>query len=106
MPSEVTLSTEQKVLIVAEPVTEAGNPAPIDGAVAFAVTSGTCTIQAVDGTSAYVVSGNAPGDSLITMTCDADLGAGITTVTDTLTAHVVSATAASLDVTVGEPELK
>jgi hypothetical protein len=40
------------------------------------------------------------------MHCDADLGAGVVPVDDTLTVTVVSPTAASLEVTVGEPELK
>jgi hypothetical protein len=53
-----------------------------------------------------VVSGSAPGDSLVTMACDADLGAGVVPVSDTLTVHVTSATAASLAVTLDEPVLK
>jgi hypothetical protein len=106
MPSECTLTTEEKVLVIAQPKTEAGNPAPIDGAVAFTVTSGTCTVEPVDATSAYVVSGSAPGDSTVTMRCDADLGAGMVPVNDVLTVHVVSPTAERLEITVGDPELK
>jgi hypothetical protein len=106
MPSTVTLSTEEKVLVTVQPLTEAGNPAPVDGAATFTVTSGTCTIEGVDTLSAYVVSGSAPGDSLVTMACDADLGAGVVPVSDTLTVHVTSATAASLAVTLDEPVLK
>jgi hypothetical protein len=100
------MTTEEKVLVLVQPLTEAGNPAPVDGAATFTVTSGTCTIAPVDNLSAYVVSGSAPGDSLITMHVDADLGAGVVPVDDTLTVTVVSPTAASLEVTVGEPELK
>jgi hypothetical protein len=106
MPQAATMTTEEKVLVLVQPLTEAGNPAPVDGAATFTVTSGTCTITPVDDLSAYVVSGSAPGDSLITLHVDADLGAGVVPVDDTLTVTVVSPTAASLEVTVGEPELK
>jgi hypothetical protein len=106
MPTDVTLSTEQKVLVTVQPLTEAGNPAPIDGSATFTVTSGTCTIEPVDQLSAFVVSGDAPGESLVTLHCDADLGAGVVPVDDTLLVHVTSATAESLAVTVGAPELK
>jgi hypothetical protein len=106
MADPITLSTEQKALVTVQPLTAAGNPAPVDGTAQFLVTSGTCTIAPVDDLSAYVVSGDGPGDSTLSMSVDADLGAGVTTVTDTMLVHVISATAASLDVTVGTPELK
>lgn len=106
MPSELTMTTEEKTLITAEPMTEAGNPATVDGAVVFSVTSGNCTVQAVDALSAYVVSGPAPGDSQIAVQADADLGAGVVHISDTVLVHVTSATAESLSLTIAEPELK
>jgi hypothetical protein len=106
MAESIQMTNEEKRLVIAHPMTAAGNPAQIDGTVQFSVTSGTCTIAPVDDTSAYVVSGDAPGDSTVEMACDADLGAGVVPVLDTMVVHVVSASAASLDVTVGEPELK
>lgn len=106
MPETVTMTTEEKVLILVQPMTAAGNPAVVDGAATFTVTSGTCTIAPVDDLSAYVVSGDTPGDSTVTMHCDADLGAGVVPVEDTLLVHVTSASAASLDISVGTPELK
>jgi hypothetical protein len=60
----------------------------------------------VDAISAYVVSGPEPGDSTVLVQVDADLGEGVVPVMDTRTVHVTSATAASLDLTVGAPELK
>lgn len=106
MPGEVSMTNEEKRLVTVQPLTAAGNPAPVDGAAVFSVTAGTCTIAPVDALSAYVVSGTDPGDSTVTMQVDADLGAGVVPVLDTLTVHVTSATAASLDITVGAPELK
>jgi hypothetical protein len=106
MADAISMSNEEKRLVTALPLTAQGNPAPIDGTVQYSVTSGTCTIAPVDDTSAYVVSGDTPGDSTVQMACDADLGAGVVPVLDTMLVHVTSASAASLDVTVGAPEPK
>ena len=106
MADAVSLTTEEKRLVTATPMTAAGNPATIDGAVQFSVSSGTCTIAPVDDTSAYVVSGDTPGDSTVEISCDADLGSGVVPVLDSMVVHVTSASAASLTVTVGDPELK
>ncbi len=106
MADAISMSNEEKRLMTVQPLTAQGNPAPIDGAVQFTVTSGTCTIAPVDDASAYVVSGDAPGDATVQMACDADLGAGVVPVLDTMLVHVVSASAASLEVLVGEPEPK
>lgn len=106
MPLEVTMTTEEKVLLHAQPLTEAGNPATIDGAVQFNVTSGTCTIEANDATSAWCVSGSAVGDSTVTVSCDADLGAGVVPVADLYTVHVVNANAERFTLTADTPVLK
>jgi hypothetical protein len=106
MADAITLSNEQKVLVTVQPKTAGGNPAVVDGAATFTVTAGTCTTQQVDPLSAYVLSGSEPGDSTVQMSCDADLGSGVVPVLDTMTVHVTSASAASLDVVVGTPELK
>jgi hypothetical protein len=106
MAADITMSTEEKRLVTVQPKTAGGQDAPVDGAATFAVRSGTCTVVAMDALSAYVVSGDTPGDSVIDMSVDADLGAGVVPVLDTMLVHVTSATAASLEVLVGEPELK
>jgi hypothetical protein len=106
MPSTLTMSDEQKCLVTVQPLTAAGNPAPVDGEAAFTVTAGTCTIAPHDATSAYVVSGSEPGDSTVSVHVDADLGSGVVPVVDTITVHVTSATAESLTITLGAPELK
>jgi len=106
MADAVSMTTEEKRLVMAQPMTAAGNPATVDGAVQFSVSSGTCTIAPVDDLSAYVVSGDTPGDSTVEIACDADLGSGVVPVLDSMVVHVTSASAASLTVTVGDPELK
>jgi hypothetical protein len=105
MPSTVTMTNEEKTRVTVQPMTAAGNPAPVDGAATWTVTAGTCTTQPIDATSAYVVSGD-PGDSTVSVHVDADLGAGVVPVVDTIAVHVTSATAESLTITVGAPELK
>jgi hypothetical protein len=106
MADAISMTNEEKRLITAQPMTAAGNPAVIDGSVAFSIVSGTCTLASVDDTSAYVVSGDTAGDSTVSMVCDADLGSGVINVSDTMLVHVTSASAANLVVTVGNPELK
>jgi len=109
MADAISMTNEERRLITAQPMTAAGNPAVIDGAVQFSVTSGTCTIQPLappEPTKAYVVSGSEPGDSVVQMACDADIGSGVVPVLDTMLVHVTSASAASLQVSVGPPELK
>ena len=106
MASPITMTTEEKSLLSIHPTTEAGNPAVIDGPVSYTVASGTCTIEPVDALTAYVVSGSTPGDSSVLATADADLGAGVTTITDTLIVHVVSPQAEQLGLVAGAPMLK
>lgn len=103
---EITLTNEQKVKVTATPVTATGKPAPVDGAVVFTVQAGDCTVNELDDFSAEIVSGDNPGDSVILVSADADLGDGVETVADTVTVHVEGARAASLGLTVGAPEPK
>lgn len=106
MASPMTMTTEEKALLSVTPTTEAGNPAPIEGAVTYTITSGTCTIEPVDALTAYVVSGAEPGDSTVVATADADLGAGVVHITDTLVVHVTSPLAENLGLGAAEPILK
>lgn len=106
MPTTISMTTEEKVLITASPMTAAGNPAPVDGQASFVVQSGACTVAQVDALSAYVVSGSTTGESQILVSCDADLGAGIVLIEDTVTAQVISPTAAALGLEAAAPELK
>jgi hypothetical protein len=102
----VVLTTEQKVRIAVAPQTSSGSPAQVDGAVLFSVTSGDCTIEPIDNTSAFIVSGSAPGDSVIAVTADADLGAGVEEIADTVQATVTHPKATSLGLTADAPVTK
>jgi hypothetical protein len=106
MPLDVTITTEEKVRIEVSPGTAAGNPAALDGAVTYTVTSGTCTLEAIDEISCFVVSGSTPGDSVISATGDADPGTGVVSLTDTCTVHVTDPLATTLGLSADAPVLK
>ena len=104
MPLEVSLSTEEQVRLSITPTTPGGDPAPIEGTAQWEV-DGTCTVQPIDATSAWILAG-AVGDSVVTVAADADLGAGVVTIMDTATMHVANPMAANLGLAAGTPELK
>lgn len=103
----ITITNEEKVQVTLAPTTAAGNPASLDGLPTWEVTSGDATLEvAADGLSAFLVSG-APGvNSQIAVTADADLGAGIVTLSDVIDLAVVLASASALGLVVGTPVLK
>lgn len=105
MPSSVTMTSEEKALVTVQPLTAAGNPAPVDGNATWTVTAGTCTVAPEGQLTAYILSGE-PGESTVTVHVDADLGAGVVPVVDTIAVTVTSATAEALQVTIDAPVLK
>lgn len=106
MPVDISMSDQQQVVVSVSPVTATGSPAKLDGPPVFAVASGDVTlITATDGMSATIVSG-LDGDSTVSVSADADLGAGIKTISDTITVHVTSPQATSLGLTAATPVAK
>lgn len=105
MPIELSLTTEQKCRVFITPMTPAGHPAPLDGPATWSV-EGACTVTPIDDTSAWVDAGTDPGDSVLTVSADADLGAGVVNVMDTCTVHVANPMAASLGLQADAPVLK
>lgn len=103
---DLTITNEEKVRVQCVPVTAAGNPAPLDGDVAFEVVIGSCTVERVDATTVFIVSGDLPGDCQLTVSADADLGEGVEPISDVITVHVEGAQAASLGLVADEPVLK
>lgn len=107
MPLELTITNEQKILLTANPVTAAGRPASLDGALSAQVVSGEATFQAgPNPNQVYLVSGDNPGDTSFVVEGDADLGAGVTLIQDTVVLHVAGALAANLGLQAGTPEPK
>lgn len=107
MPVEVTITNEQKVRVELHPVTDAGHPVSLDGIPTWEVISGESTVEAdADGLAAMLVSSDNPGDTQVLVKADADLGSGVTEVSDVITLHVAGAQAKNLGLSVGTPELK
>jgi len=107
MPVAISITNEQKVPVTLTPVTDTGKPAKLDGKPTWSVVSGDSTIVvADDGMSADLVSSDSPGDTAILIEADADLGSGVTTISDTIELTVVGAQAKNLGLTVGTPVAK
>lgn len=106
MPLILAITNEQKIQVKLNPTTAGGNPATLDGIPTWKVTSGDATIQsAEDGLSAYLVSGFV-GASNIEVNADANLGEGVSNLTDVIALNVVPAEAAGLGLLAGDAEQK
>ena len=105
---EIVITNEQKIQVTLTPVTATNKPAQLDGPAVFEVISGTATIEMIadNPLSAFLVSGDLPGDSEIMVSADADLGEGVETISDIIKLTVAGAKAASLGLTVGAPVAK
>lgn len=106
---EITITNEQQVNVTLHPVTsgQPPRPAPVDGAPTWAVQTGDSTVNvAADGLSADLISSDTPGDTVILVSADADLGPGVETITDLITLHVQGAHAANLGLVAGDPTPK
>src|SRR5262245_47425962 len=66
MPIEVSMTSEEQVRLAIQPMTAAGNPAPVDGPAQWSV-EGACTVVPIDDTSAWIISGASMGDSTVTV---------------------------------------
>lgn len=104
---EIKLTNEQKIRVALTPKTATGKPAVLDGKPVWEVLSGGSTVEvAEDGLSAYLVSSDTPGDTQVLVKADADLGEGVEEISDVIKLTVEGAKAASLGLTIGEPEAK
>jgi hypothetical protein len=105
MPVEVTMSTEEQVRLSITPLTPGGDPAPTDGPAQWTI-EGPCMLVPIDDLSTWVRgTPTAAGDSVVTVTADADLGEGFVPLADTAVIHVSSPMAASLGMQADAPVL-
>lgn len=101
---DITITNEQQVVVTLKPVSAKGRPMTLDGAPTWAVASGECTVvPAADGLSATIISGDNAGDSEITVSADADLGSGVTTISDAIRVTVNGAQAQNLGLIASAP---
>lgn len=101
---DIIITNEQKVRVGLAPVTATGKPARLDGKPSWIIQDGDSTIEvAEDGLSAMLISSDTPGDTIIVVSADADLGEGVENISDAIRLSVKGAKATSLGLTIGEP---
>jgi hypothetical protein len=103
---ELSCTNEEKIKVTVNPVTTAGKKVTLDGPIAVSIQAGDGTVVLIDDLSFYVVSGDNPGDTSYLVSGDADLGAGVETISDIVILHVAGAKASNLGLVAGSPELK
>ena len=104
---DITLNSFQQVKVTCVPVTKTGTSAKLDGAPIWTVTGGDSTlVVADDGLSADLISSDTPGDTTYLVDGDADLGAGVVDVQDTILLHVTGVNFERIGFAAGVPEAK
>jgi len=107
MPLEIKITNEQMVEVTITPRTDTGKPAKLDGSPAWTVISGNSqVVVSEDGLSANLISSDEPGDTIVSVKADADLGEGVEEIADTITLSVIGATAKNLGLAAGTPVAK
>lgn len=108
MPLAIASTNEEQVPVTAAPVTASGKPAQVDGALTITVQSGEGTFSqdAGEPLTFRAVSGDNPGTTVYLVEADADLGAGVVPISDTVTYEVAGAQAASFGLSSGPVEPK
>jgi hypothetical protein len=97
MPGEAQCTNAEKVPFTLAPKTASGKDATLDGPVVVTVVSGNgSAVVNADGVSGFLVSGDDPGDTSYLFKADADLGQGVTEISDTATLHVTGELAVNL----------
>ena len=100
---EKTINNEQKFPFTIAPKTSKGKSVDVDGVPSVSVVSGDVTLDvAADGKSGFIISGDNPGVSQVLIEADADLGAGVVTISEVIQVTVNGALAANLGVSLGD----
>lgn len=104
---DISITSEQKVHIKLNPVTATGKPASLDGPATFTLESGDATVSPdADGLSAFLVSGDAAGTSVVSISADVDLSGGVQTISESINLIVTDPLASSLGLIVSPAEPK
>lgn len=110
MPLQLHISTEQKVIVRLVPTTPGGKPAQVDGVPTWEMQEGgdpdVVLTASEDGLSCEMVSGTAPSQNVINVSADADMGTGVTHITDTISLAITDPMAKNLGLVADEPVLK
>lgn len=108
MPLAIASTNEEQVPVTAAPVTASGRPAQVDGPLTVTVQSGSGTFTQDAATPLVVtfVSEDVAGQTVYSVSADADLGAGVVSISDIVTYDYTSAAAASFGLSAGAAEPK
>lgn len=100
-----TLTDSQQVTITVQITDKKGNPAKVDGPPVWLVDNPNvlALTPAADGMSCLVAAVGPLGTGKVSMTADADLGAGITEIVGVLDGEVTAGTATNVVLTPGAP---
>lgn len=98
---QLICTNEEKIPVLAAPVTSAGNPAPIDGALSVLVLSGEGTVEMTGDLSFFLVSPATSGVTQYLVEADVDTGEGVVTISEMITLTVEGAKAASFGLVAG-----
>lgn len=100
-----TITTTQQFRITPDITDRKGKPAPVDGEPVYASSNeAVATVIPDDGGLSAVVVAQGTGDYVISVSADADLGEGVTTITGQDSGTVTQGTATSVGFTVGPVE--
>lgn len=109
MPLDISSSNEEQVRVTAAPTTASGKPTTVDGALTVTVLSGNATAVQDPATPLEFVARSADNDSgqtVFQVSADADLGAGVVTITDQVTYTVNPAQASGFGLSSSPAEPK
>lgn len=100
------LGDAQHAVARIDPLDNAKNPAPVEaGSTVWAVSDATlATVTPIDDNSATVQALGPLGTFELTVTADADLGDGVTNISDAATINVIAGPATNLGLSLGTPE--
>lgn len=99
------ITTTQQFLLTINPTDKRGKPAPVDGAPVWASSNeAVATVVPNPGGLSALVVAQGIGDYTVSVSADADLGAGVTTLTATDSGSVTQGEATAIGFVVGPVE--
>ena len=101
----MNISDSQQVGLSIQPVDKRGNPASLDGVPVWLSSNSevVSVVAAADGLSAVATAVGPLGTATVSVTADADLGAGVTEIAGTLDITVTAGAATTVKITAGDP---
>jgi hypothetical protein len=105
--STMKLTDIEKVALSVQPMSAAGNPAPVETAMWTCSDDTVLTVvPGADGLSCEVITTGKIGTARVSVTVDADMGEGVISLEGFADFEVVASQAVSLAVNVGTPEVR